>query len=235
MLEGTSMPSNADRPNVGIIGNGHVGSALEKGLSQAGYEVKSTGREPGKVRQVGQWADLVVLAVPYGERQNAVQELGASIDDKTVVDVTNALGGNMEFQGSLEQSGAEELQEWLPDSRVVKAFNTVFAKHMDKGAASNGQPLTLFVAGDDEAAKREVLDLGDALGFDALDAGPLENARWLEPLGYLNIALGYKTDLGDGGGFHYVHAGSKPRHGSRPRKGGRGRVTREAPEAAKAR
>lgn len=87
---------------------------------------------------------------------------------------------------------------------MVKAFNTVFAEHMATGQVK-GTTLTLFVAGDDQNAKEQVLTLGRDIGFDAVDAGPLKNARWLESLGYLNIQLGYTQKMGSHIGFKLVH------------------------------
>jgi predicted dinucleotide-binding enzyme len=203
--------------NVGIIGRGNVGSALERGLTGAGYQVRTTGKDPAQVAEVGRWADVVVLAVPYGARKDALANLGDGVRGKTLVDVTNALSGDMEYAGRLDRSGAEEVQEQAPGAKVVKAFNTVFAQNMPTGQAS-GEPLTLFAASDDADAKRTVLAMGEALGFDPVDAGPLEHARWLEPLGYLNIALGYKAKHGPNSGFRYVHAksGARAARGARP-------------------
>jgi predicted dinucleotide-binding enzyme len=67
------------------------------------------------------------------------------------------------------------------------------------------EALTLFVAGDDAGAKEQVLALGKGMGFDSVDAGPLQNARWLETLGYLNIQLGYMLKMGTQIGFKLVH------------------------------
>ncbi|RKG91147.1 NADPH-dependent F420 reductase [Corallococcus terminator] len=86
---------------------------------------------------------------------------------------------------------------------AVKAFNTVFAQHMDTGHVK-GEKLSLLVAADDASAKERVLGLGRDLGFDAIDAGPLRNARWLESFGYLNILLGYVQKLGPDIGFRLV-------------------------------
>lgn len=86
---------------------------------------------------------------------------------------------------------------------MVKAFNTVFAQHMGTGTVKN-ERLSLLVAADDAAAKERVLELGRAIGFDAVDAGPLRNARWLESLGYLDILLGYVQKLGPEIGFRLV-------------------------------
>ena len=100
--------------------------------------------------------------------------------------------------------GAEELQRKVPEARVVKAFNTVFAQHMDSGRLGD-KPLTAFVAGDDAGAKKSVLELARAIGFDAVDAGPLKNARLLEPLALLNIQLGYVLGMGAQIGFKLLH------------------------------
>ena len=101
-------------------------------------------------------------------------------------------------------SGAEELQRKAPKSKVVKAFNTVFAQNMSTGKVK-GEALTLFVAGDDKAAKDLVLSAGRNIGFDPVDAGPLANARWIETLGYFNIQLGYMLKMGTEIGFKLVH------------------------------
>lgn len=92
------------------------------------------------------------------------------------------------------------MQEWAKESRVVKAFNTVFAQNQATGKVK-GQSLSLLVAGDDAGAKKNVIELGKAIGFDPVDVGPLANARYLEALGFLTIQLGYGptrygTDLG---------------------------------------
>ena len=101
-------------------------------------------------------------------------------------------------------SGAEELQKQAPEAKVVKAFNTVFAQHMDTGRVKD-ERVSLLVASDHPAAKAAVQALGGDIGFDSIDAGPLRNARWLESLGYLNIQLGYVLGMGTEIGFALVH------------------------------
>lgn len=86
----------------------------------------------------------------------------------------------------------------------MKAFNTNFAQHMDSGHVGD-TALTVFVAGDDEGARETALKLAREIGFDAVNAGPLQNARWLETLGYLNIQLGYVVGHGTATGFQYIH------------------------------
>jgi predicted dinucleotide-binding enzyme len=180
---------------IGIIGDGNVGSALARGLKRAGHEVRAVGKDKTAIRDTASWAEVVLLAVPFAAIDDVVKEVGNVIEGKTLIDVTNALDAKMSLAMGFTTSGAEELQKKLPRARVVKAFNTQFAQHMDSGRLSD-QRLTVFVAGDDTAAKSDVTELAAAIGFEAVDAGPLANARLLEPLGYLNIQLGYVLGLG---------------------------------------
>ncbi|HVJ06875.1 MAG TPA: NAD(P)-binding domain-containing protein [Acidisarcina sp.] len=192
---------------IGILGNGHVGSALARGLTNAKHDVRAVGNEPAKIRETASWAEIVILAVPFNAIDSVLKEAG-SLDGKTVVDATNALGPEMQWALGFTTSGAEELQKKIPKARVVKAFNTVFAVHMDTGRVNN-QQLTAFVAGNDADSKKSVLEIAGDIGFDAVDAGPLTNARLLEPLGYLNIQLGYVVGMGTQIGIKLLHDSKK--------------------------
>ena len=185
---------------IGIIGDGNVGSALARGLKRAGHEVRAVGKDRGDIRDTAGWGEIVILAVPFGALEDVVRTTGEVLSEKTVIDVTNALDANMNWAIGFTTSGAEELQKKLPKSRVVKAFNTVFAQHMDTGKLGD-QRLTAFIAGDDAGAKETVLDLARQIGFDAVDSGPLKNARLIEPFAVLNIQLGYVLRLGTQIGF----------------------------------
>jgi 8-hydroxy-5-deazaflavin:NADPH oxidoreductase len=189
---------------IGILGKGNVGSALARGLMRAGHKVTASGSAPASVRETAQEADIVILAVPFGAIDAVLREAGETLVGKTVVDVTNALGPDMHWALGFTTSGAEELQKKMPQVHVVKAFNTVFAQHMDSGQV-DGQQLTALVAGDDPDAKKSVLEIARDIGFDTVDAGPLGNARMLEALGYLNIQLGYMLGMGTQIGFKLVH------------------------------
>jgi predicted dinucleotide-binding enzyme len=193
------------KPKVGIIGDGNVGSALRRGLERAGYQVRTVGKNAGQVKETGGWADVIILAVPYQAIDDAITELGDGITGKTIVDVTNALTGDMQLASGCTASGAEALQQKARAAKVVKAFNTQFAANMDTGAVG-GQQLTTFAAGDDAGAKGQVIQMARDIGFDAVDAGPLQNARLLEPMGYFNIQLGYALGLGTTIGLKLVHA-----------------------------
>lgn len=194
---------------IGIIGDGNVGSALARGLERAGQEVRAVGKDRTEIRDAATWADIVLLAVPFAAIDEVVDDLGDAVQGKTVVDVTNALDADMSLALGFTTSGAEELQRKVPGARVVKAFNTQFAQHMDSGRLGD-QRLTVFVAGDDAGAKSDVTELATAIGFESVDAGPLANARLLEPLGYLNIQLGYVLGLGTQIGLKLVRESSTP-------------------------
>jgi len=183
------------RPKIGIIGKGNVGSALERGLQRAKYEVKSVGNDPKGVQETTAWGEMIILAVPFAAVDDVLRQTGKSLEGKMLIDVTNVLTPDYQLALGCTTSGAEELQKKAPGARVIKAFNTAFAGHMDTGRVRN-EPITLFVAGDDAEAKSTVLQLGREIGFDAVDAGPLQNARWLETLGYFHIQLGYMLKMG---------------------------------------
>jgi len=189
---------------IGIIGDGNVGSALARGLKRAGHEVRAVGKDKTAIRETASWAEVVLLAVPFGAIDEVVKEVGNVVEGKPLIDVTNALDANMGLAVGFTTSGAEELQRKVPKARVVKAFNTVFAQNMDSGRLGD-KPLTAFVASDDAGAKASVLELAREIGFDAVDAGPLKNARLLEPLALFNIHLGYVLGMGAQIGFKLLH------------------------------
>lgn len=193
------------KSKIAIIGNGNVGTAIQRGAEKAGYQVRTTGADPIEVRNAAVWGDIVILAVPAPARQEAIKNLG-EVKGKTIVDPTNLLNEDWSYAGDVKKSGAEQVQDWAQGARVIKAFNTVFAQNMEMGKVK-GESLSLLVAGDDIGAKKEVLDLGKAIGFQAVDVGPLQNARYLEALGFLNIQLGYgPTKYGTELGFKLVNA-----------------------------
>jgi hypothetical protein len=184
--------------NIGIIGAGNVGRALATASVRAGHTVtisSTTAEEAERVAAaVGATAvasnrdgvanaDAIILAVPFDAVQAIVDELGAALDGKALIDVTNRFAPD-QLDGT---SNAELTQAMAPNARVVKAFNTILAAHQaDPGI--NGIQLDGFVAGDDDA-KPQVLALVASLGFRPIDAGPLAMARALEGMGTLNIFL----------------------------------------------
>jgi hypothetical protein len=119
-----------------------------------------------------------------------------------VIDVTNVYDENMRWVSG-PKSAAEELAEMIPDARVVKAFNTVFAKEMRTGSL-NGEKLTLLVAGDDAEAKNNAKNIGESIGFEVVDAGQLSNAKYLEALGVLNMELAFNQKISSEVAFKLV-------------------------------
>jgi predicted dinucleotide-binding enzyme len=189
---------------IGMVGKGNVGTALAVGLRRAGHEVKFGHRDLREpVIEAVNWGEVVILAVPHGAAKDVTKTIGSAADGKTVIDVSNAVTGNMELAIGFTTSAAEEIQKMLPKASVVKAFNTVFAQNQSTGEIGNEQ-LTLFVAGDDVKAKQTVMQLGADIGFEPVDAGSLKAARYLEPMGMFMINLGYGLGLGTKIGFKLV-------------------------------
>lgn len=197
-----------------IIGAGNMGAAFVKQLTRAGHQVSVTARDAAKAAQVAaahpgaravpvagaaEGADAVVLATGYGDAVAALRTVG-NLAGKVVVDITNPLTADyMGLTVGHGTSAAEEIARAVPGAEVVKAFNTVFAQVLAAGADfGNGRIVEVFVAGDSDRAKQTASTIAESIGFAVVDAGPLKNARYLEPLAGLNIYLGYGAGLGTG-------------------------------------
>jgi 8-hydroxy-5-deazaflavin:NADPH oxidoreductase len=189
---------------IAIIGKGNVGNALYKGLSKAGHETKFGHRDPAEpVADAAKWGEVIILAVPHDNANNAIEAMGQHVDGKIVIDVMNAVGSNLELTISCKTSTAEETQKRLPKARVVKAFNTVFAKNQSTARVGQ-EKLSAFIAGDDINAKHIVEKLTKDIGFEPVDCGPLKSARFLEAMGILIINLGYNYKMGVDIGYRLV-------------------------------
>jgi predicted dinucleotide-binding enzyme len=182
---------------VAILGQGNMGKGLERRL-----EGKVTLQRGARQPQAGELsyadavkgADIVVLALPFDAALAALKSL--DLRGKTVVDISNPV--TPDYSGlklGHTTSAAEQLQQAAPEATVVKAYNTIFASLFDVPAAETAK-VPVFLAGDDEAAVDAVADLVQASGFAVEKAGKLDGARLLEPVGMLNIRLGY--GLGQG-------------------------------------
>ncbi len=192
--------------NVAIIGTGNMGRGIATRLLAGGHEVTLLDREAGKseklARELGDSVnagtfgdpiagEVVVLAVPDDAAVPLVQQYGEELSGKVVVDITNPVDFQT-FEGLVtppESSAAEEIAKAAPEgARVVKAFNTTFAGTLIEGRVA-GQPLDVFIAGDDSGAKETMAQLVRDGGLVAIDAGPLRRARQLEELGFLGMTL----------------------------------------------
>jgi len=186
-----------------IIGKGNVGSALCSGLSGK-HETRFGHRDPAEpVGDAAKWGEVIILAVPHNNANDAIEEIRPYADGKVVVDVMNAIGPKMELGISCTTSTAEETQKKLPGARVVKAFNTVFAQNQSTGKVGNEQ-LAAFIAGDDLKAKQTVAQLTRDIGFEPVDCGSLKAARYLEAMGIMIINLAYSYGMGPKIGYKLV-------------------------------
>ena len=133
--------------------------------------------------------DVVVLAIPYGAIDDVVGRYQSQFDGRVVVDITNPVDFSTFTPLNVPAgSAAQEVAEKAPGSKIVKAFNTTFAGTLIDGKVA-GQPLDVFIASDDDDAKRTVSQLASDGGLNPIDAGPLARAHELEALGYLHMAL----------------------------------------------
>lgn len=135
-------------------------------------------------------SDVVILASWYGSNLDVARKLGSALAGKVVVDISNPL--NDSYDGLVTTPGtsaAEAIRAELPaETMLVKAFNTTFAGTLVAGQVA-GQPLDVFIAGDDARAKETVATLVRGGGLNPVDVGPLARARELEALGFLGISL----------------------------------------------
>jgi predicted dinucleotide-binding enzyme len=187
---------------IGVIGSGQVGETLADGFAKHGYEVMRGSREPSKLdewkrgagekartgtfEETARFGDLVVLAVKGTAAEEAVSLCGAGLDGKVVLDTTNPIDGKPPTNGVLSyftgpnESLLERLQRRAPKARFVKAFSSVGSALMVNPRLS-ARP-TMFICGNDGAAKEQTRGILDTFGWETEDLGTVEAARAIEPL-----------------------------------------------------
>lgn len=192
---------------IGIIGAGHIGGTLGELFAARGHDVLYGVREgsdapgpKGSIADAAAHGEVVILAVPGGAIEGAIQAAG-DLSGKIVIDTTN-MGGD---EG---QSGAEKIAGWAPGARVVKSFNQAGWETL-KEPLLDGHRAVMLAAGDDEDARKTVIGLGDELGLEMIDAGPLENARLLESLASLWIYLAFRSGQGRDFAFGLLRRGGQ--------------------------
>jgi len=204
--------------NIAIIGVGNVGSALGPAFAANGhkiiYGVRDTSSQKVRdllqqtgvnasaatVRDAAAEAETIFMALPWGVTERVIKNLG-SFQNKVLIDCTNPIAP--EFKGLLvgtNLSAGEQVQQWAKEARVVKAFNTTGAANM-KNPDYSGQPVTMFICGDDQDANQTVAELASGIGFDPCITGPLYHARYLEPLAMLWVDMAYVQGKGPGFAF----------------------------------
>lgn len=201
---------------VGVLGSGVVGQTLADGFLKHGHDVMRGSREPEKLaswkagagasasvgtfEEAARFADVVVLAVKGTAAESVVDLAGIeNLAGKTVLDTTNPIGdggpvaGVVPFFTGPNDSLMERLQKRAPRARFVKCFSCVGAYVMVDPKFDAGRP-TMFVCGDDEAAKGETRALLDAFGWDCEDMGSSVSARAIEPLCQLWCIPGFLSN-----------------------------------------
>lgn len=190
--------------HIAVIGAGSVGGTLGARWAAAGHEVAFGVRDPqsGKVNELlkttcnaraayiaeaASESEVVVLATPWPAARDAIQSAG-NVSGKVLLDCTNPLKSGLSLDVGHTTSGGEQVAGWAAGARVVKIFNTTGFGNMANPHYGD-QTATMFYAGDDSEAKQIAARLATDLGFEAVDAGPLKNARLLEPLAALWIDL----------------------------------------------
>ena len=188
--------------HISIIGTGNMGQAIASVAGNGGHTVQLIGQGDTSIQVTG---DIVVLAVPYPALPAVISERGATFAGKIVVDITNPL--NFETFDSLtvpaDSSAAAEVAAALPESRVIKAFNTTFAGTLAAGTIGD-LTTTVLIAGDDADAKSTLAEIVTSGGLKAVDAGALKRARELEAVGFMQLALAAGEKISWTGGFATV-------------------------------
>jgi 8-hydroxy-5-deazaflavin:NADPH oxidoreductase len=188
--------------HITIIGNGKMGQAIAGIVTAGGNTVEVLGHADAGKPATG---EIVVLAVPYPAVAEVLAAQRDNLTGKVVVDITNPV--NLETFDSLavppDSSAAAEIAAELPQSRVLKAFNTTFAGTLTAGTVGP-VPTTVLIAGDDSDAKTQLADVITAGGLRAVDAGALRRARELEAIGFQQITLAAAGTISWTGGFAVV-------------------------------
>ena len=198
---------------VGVIGSAEVGQALAGGFKKYGYPVRIGSRTPAKLadfsrkagieagsfEEVAAWGEILVLAVKGTIAEGLVNRLGSSIDGKVIIDTTNPIAeapptdGVLSFFTGPNDSLLERLQRSHPSARFVKAWNSVGSARMVDPAFSDGRP-TMFLCGDDPAARKTVAAILDQFGWEPADMGAAVAARAIEPLAILWCIPGFREN-----------------------------------------
>jgi hypothetical protein len=201
---------------IAIIGAGNVGGTLGRAWGKVGHDVMFGVRDPsspgvvdllasvdgraaaGTVAEAAAFGEVIALATPWGATATAVREAG-DLAGKILLDCTNPLESDLSgLVVGHTTSGAEQIAGRAAGVRVVKAFNTTGFENM-AAPEIGGRPVTMLIAGDDEAAKAVAMDLAREIGFEPVDVGPLARARLLEPMAllwiHLAVSRGYGTRI----------------------------------------
>ncbi len=215
-----------------IIGaTGKMGSAIAKSLSKGNYRLLLNSRNHDKTKQLitevkkanpatdiegidcsfnGCWeADIIISAVPYAAEKDLAKKIKDVANQKIVISIANPLNENYDgLTTTADTSAAEEFQKLLPNSRVVKAFNTTFAADFYTPVI-DGKQTDAFIAGNSAEALQIVEDIVKTAGFNPVVAGNLSTSRTLENMQLLLIQLSMKNNFDGAAGWKNLHNENK--------------------------
>ena len=216
------------KQTIAIIGaGGNMGSAIAKGIAGGNYRLLLFDRNPEKMGSLNEdirqsypeadvelmtcphessWeADIIVLAVPHGSEKQLAKEIRDVATQKIVVSIANPIDADFsKLTTDPDSSAAEELQQWLPHSKVVKAFNTTFAADFEHPVIDSKQT-DAFVAGNDEEALQTVAELVETVGFNPVIVGDLSTSGTLERMQLLLMKLTIKNNYNWLAGWKILH------------------------------
>lgn len=204
---------------IGILGSGVVGQVIGTGFAHLGHLVKMGSRDPcqkkildwisrtgpnasvGLFSEAARFAELAVLCTDWLGTGNAVDLAGhENLAGKIIIDTTNPLQFVPDTPPSLtighSISAGEEIQHWLPRSRVVKAFNIVGYQHMVNPSFTGGPP-DMIICGNDPLAKLTVTEILNSFGWVVIDIGGIDGSRYLESLAAIWFRLFFTTKSQD--------------------------------------
>jgi hypothetical protein len=216
------------KQTIAVIGaTGNMGFAISKSLAKGNYRLLLCSDNKEKVESIindiksanpsadveaidcsaqASWeADIIIIAVPYAAEKEVAEKIREMANQKIVISIANPL--NDTYNGLVtapDTSAAEELQKLLPNSKVVKAFNTTFAADFSTPVI-DGKQVDAFIAGNNEEALQTVSELVSAAGFNPIVAGDLTVSRTLENMQLLLIQLGIKYNYNWLAGWKILH------------------------------
>lgn len=194
---------------VHVIGAGNVGGSIIRATVKAGHTVTIGVRNPDKISDLleetgtsvshsAEGIDVVISTLPHEAAASLLP--GFNLEGKVVIDASNPLtwsDGPVHNPPEGYTSGAERLQALMPETSIVKAFNTFGAEH-SVGTAEAERPLDHLIAGDNAEAKEKVSELLKSLNMRPIDLGPLRNSATLEHLAVAWIHLAMPAGWGRG-------------------------------------
>jgi 8-hydroxy-5-deazaflavin:NADPH oxidoreductase len=216
------------KQTIAIIGaGGNMGSAIAKSIAGGNYRLLLFDRkleqldslhkeilkihpeselEPMNCPHESTWeADIIILAVPHGAEKELADKIRDVATQKIVISIANPVDQDFsKLTTRPDTSAAEELQQWMPHSKVTKAFNTTFAADFEQ-PVFDGKQVDAFIAGDDEKAIQTVIELVETVGFNPIVAGNLSVSGTLERMQLLLMQLTIKNEYNWLAGWKILH------------------------------